>query len=118
MNAQLLAKLFGADGRWSGACTVVLDADANVQSIGSDAIVTGGMKSYAPRLITGRIVADEVRLLPDLSTLLLVQKTVIRQQTGDDLLKQALVVVDANHVAAVEFADLKILDRLEIKAPS
>lgn len=118
MNAQVLAKLFGTDGRWGRGCTVILDADANVQNIGSDAIVTGGVKSFAPRLITGRVVADAVKLLPELSTLLLVQRTVIRQQTGDDLLKQTLVIVDLDHVVAVEFPDLAALDRLGVAAPS
>src|SRR5438309_2088297 len=62
MNVKLLGKLFGIDGRWSGPCTVIVDADADVQSISNDSIVQGGMKSFAPRLITGRVTADAVRL--------------------------------------------------------
>jgi len=117
MNAQLLTKLFGADGRWNGACTVIINADANVAPIGNDAIVTGGLKSFAPRLITGRIQADAVKFAAELSSLLLIQKTVIRQQTGDDLIKQTLSIVDVDHVAAIEFAELGALDRMGIAPP-
>ena len=117
MNANLLGKLFGTDGRWSGPCVVILDADADVHAVGNDSIVQGGLKSFAPRLITGRLVADAVRLMPDAEALLLVQKTVIRQQTGEDILKQALLVVDTNHVAAVEFAGLGALSTLGISPP-
>jgi hypothetical protein len=117
MNAQLLTKLFGTDGRWCGGCTVILNAEANIQPISNDVIVTGGIKSFAPRLITGRIAADAVKLLPEMSTLLLIQKTVIRQQTGDDLIKRTLSIVDVNHVVAIEFAELDALDRLGVAAP-
>ena len=117
MNAQLLSKLFGTDGKWRGPCTVIVDADANVQTIGSDSIVQGGLKTYSPRLITGRIVADSLQLLPEFGALLLIQKTVIRQQGEDDLIKTSLLVVDAGHVVAVEFAELEVLDRLGVRAP-
>ena len=56
MDPNLLASLFGSDGRWSGSCTVILDAIANIQSIGSDAIVQGGIKTIR-RMITGRVPA-------------------------------------------------------------
>jgi hypothetical protein len=117
MNAALLAKLFGTDGRWSDACTVILDADANVFHTGTDSIIQGGLKAFAPRLITGRVPADAVRFLPDESALLLVQKIVIRQPTGDDTFKQTLLVVDASHVAAIEFNELDALSRLGVPAP-
>jgi hypothetical protein len=117
MNAPLLGKLFGTDGRWSAACTVVLDADANVQITGTDAIIQGGLKSFAPRLITGRVYADAVRFMPEQGALLLVQKVVIRQSTGDDTLRQTLLVVDAAHVAAVEFAELGALELLGVPPP-
>ena len=117
MNATLLAKLFGTDGRWSDACTVILDADANVQHTGTDSIVQGGLKSFAPRLITGRVPADAVRFLPEHSALLLVQNIIIRQPTGDDTIKKTLLIVDAAHVAAIECADLAALTRLGVPPP-
>jgi len=117
MNATLLAKLFGTDGRWSDACTVILDADANIQPTANDSIVQGGVKSFAPRLISGRIPADSVRFLPEHAALLLVQNVVIRQPTGDDTVKKTLLIVDASHVAAIEFAELAALSRLGITAP-
>jgi len=117
MNAGLLAKLFGTDGRWSGPCIVILDADASVQSIGSDSIVQGGLKSYSPRLITGRLAADTVRLLPEQAALVLVQKHVVRQNSGTDLVQHTLTIVNADHVAAVEFSDLETLAALGIEAP-
>lgn len=118
MNGQLLTKLFGTSGKWSGACTIILNADANVQTLSNDSIIQGGLKSFAPRLITGRVVADTVRLLPEDTALLAVQKTVIRQQTGDDLVRHTLVVIDTEHVAAIEFPDLASLKQLEIAPPN
>jgi len=117
MNPNLLAKLFGADGRWSGPCRVILDANADVQSISNDSFVQGGLKNFAPRLITGRVAADAVRLLPDQQALLLVQTTVIRQGTGEDIVKRSMLVVDTGHVAAIEFPDLGSLSALGIDPP-
>ena len=117
MNADLLRKLFGTDGRWSGSCTVIVDADADVQAISNDAIVHGGLKSFAPRLITGRIAVDAVRLVADQGALLLVKTTIIRQQTGEDIIKQALMVVDLTHVVAIEFAGLEALAELGVAPP-
>ena len=117
MNAALLSKLFGTDGRWSSACTVVLDADANIQITGTDAIVQGGLKSFAPRLITGRVPVDAARYMPDQSALLLIQRQVIRQTTGDDIVRQTLLIVDIGHVAAIEFADLRALELLGVPPP-
>jgi hypothetical protein len=118
MHPGLLGKLFGADGRWNGPCTVILDADAHVQAVGSDSIVQGGMKSYAPRLITGRIVANHVRWLAESGSLLVVQQHVIRQHSGEDIHNNTLYVVDAGHVAAVEFGDLKALAMLGVPEPA
>ncbi len=117
MDASLLAMLFGTDGRWAGPCTVILDADANVEATGSDAIVQGGIKSYAPRLITGRVAADNVRLLPDNSALMLVHRHLIKKNTGDDLVKHTLLVVDASHVAAIEFDNMEVLAALGVQPP-
>ena len=117
MNPNLLAKLFGADGRWCGPCRVILDANADVQSISNDSFVQGGLKNFAPRRITGRVAADAVRLLPDQQALLLVQTTVIRQGTGEDIVKRSMLVVDTGHVAAIEFPDLGSLSALGIDPP-
>ena len=38
MDAGLLTKLFGSD--WSGPCTVIIDADASIQTAGSDSAGT------------------------------------------------------------------------------
>lgn len=118
MDSSLLAMLFGTDGRWSGPCIVILDADANVEATGSDSIVQGGIKSYAPRLITGRVTADNVRLLPDRSALLLVHRHVIKKNTGDDLIRHTLLVVDVSHVAAIEFESLEVLAALGVPPPA
>lgn len=118
MHPGLLAKLFGSDGRWAGPCTVVLDAEVNVQQVGTDSIVQGGLKSYAPRLITGRVAANHVRWQPETGTIFLVQNFVVRQHTGEDIHNQTLLIVDAEHVAAVEFSDLRALATLGIPAPT
>lgn len=117
MDAGLLAKLFGTDGRWRGPCTVILDSEATVQATGTDSIVQGGVKMFAPRLITGRVAADAVLMMPDRSALLIVRREVIRQQTGEDIVKQSLWVTDPAHVAAVEFADLGSLSALGVTPP-
>lgn len=117
MNLQLLERLLGTDGRWTGPCVVVLDADASVQPISNDSILQGGVKSFAPRLITGRVSADAIRLSSEFQSLFLVQTTVIRQQTGEDIIKKNLVIIDTGHVAAIEFTNLEVLGLLGITAP-
>lgn len=117
MNAALLSQYFGSDRQWRGPCVVILDADATIQSPGADAIVQSGAKVYAPRMISGRVSADHACLLPQNETLLLVQTQRIRQATGEDLQQQTLLLVDLQHVAAIEFSDLSMLDRLGIAKP-
>lgn len=117
MNAAVLNRCFGTDRAWRGPCVVVLDADANIQSTGSDAIVQSGAKVYAPRIISGRVAADHACWLPQDETLLLVQSVRIRQATGEDLHQQTLVIVALGHIAAIEFPDLKALDPLGVAAP-
>ncbi len=117
MEPNLLAILFGADRRWSGPCTVILDASAHAQSIGSDAIVQGGIKSFAPRLITGRIPADHAVWLPEQRALVLVKRGVVRQATGEDQVNHTLHVVSASHIAAVEFERLDTLGRFGLATP-
>src|SRR3982751_6442977 len=78
MNTVILEKMFGRDQRWHGPCTVILDAEAGVYALGVDSIVGGGAKSYAPRMISGRVQADSVCLLEDRSALLLVQNQKVK----------------------------------------
>ncbi|MCX7701013.1 MAG: hypothetical protein N2039_09060 [Gemmataceae bacterium] len=117
MDVELLTQLFGTKGRWSGPCTVIIRADAHVQTIGNDAIVQGGVKTYSPRLITGRVPADHVMLLPDRSALLLIKRNIQRQATGEDQVQYTLQVVNTAHVAAVEFDRLDALQQLGVAAP-
>ncbi len=117
MNAKLLGKYFGADRQWRGPCIVVLAADAAIQTSGADSIIQGGTKSYAPRLISGRVPADSACLLADEDALFLVQTQRIRQATGEDLTQRTLVVVDLEHVAAIEFADIESLAAFGVGPP-
>ena len=90
MDAGLLSKLFGSDQRWHGACTVIMNAEAALRTHGSDSIVSGGVKMFAPRTVSGRINADAVCLLQDHSALLIIQQQKVRQDTGEDVIKQFL----------------------------
>ena len=54
MNVRLLSKYFGTDRQWRGPCIVIVTADAAIQTSGSDSIIQGGAKSYAPRMVSGR----------------------------------------------------------------
>jgi hypothetical protein len=117
MHVKLLSKYFGADRQWRGPCVVVLTADATIQSTGSDSIMQGGTKAYSPRLISGRVAGDSVCLLADDNALLLVQTQRIRQATGEDLTQRTLVVVDLEHVAAVEFPDVEPLAAFGVSPP-
>jgi hypothetical protein len=117
MNAALLAKYFGNDRTWRGPCVVILDAEATIQSSGSDAIVQSGAKVYAPRIISGRVNADHACFLPQEASLLLVQTHRIRQATGEDLHQETLLVVALEHVAAIEFSDLTPLKSFGLSNP-
>lgn len=117
MDTSLLAMLFGTDGRWSGPCVIILDAEANVQTTGNDAIVQGGVKTFAPRLITGRIPATHVRLLPDMSALVVIQRYVVQKNSDADLIRHNLLIVDAGHIAGVEFDNLDVLATLGVQPP-
>ena len=55
MDAAFLERLLGGNRSWSGACVVILDAEASVKTPGPDSIATGGQKSYAPRVSSGRL---------------------------------------------------------------
>jgi hypothetical protein len=117
MNAKLLGQFFGQNREWRGPCVVVLDAEATIQTSGSDAIVQSGAKVYAPRLISGRVAADFACLLAEDDCLLLVQQHRIRQATGEDLQQDTLFMVDLKHVAAVEFPNLSPLSAWGVSSP-
>ncbi len=117
MDASLLANMFGVEGRWSGPCTIVVQGEAHVQPIGADAIVQGGVKAYSPRLITGRIPADHVLMLPGQRALVLHKRTVQRQGSAEDRVQTTVQVVDTDHVIAVEFDSLEALKKLGLPAP-
>ena len=117
MQASVLRRYFGSEKQWRGPCVVVLDADASIQTTGADSILQSGVKSFAPRLISGRVAADSACLLAEESVLLLVQANRIRQATGEDLHQQTLLVVDLAHVAAVEFTSLDALRAFGVPEP-
>jgi len=119
MDAGLLAKMLGHNQEWQGACTVVLDADASVHAVGNDSIQGGGAKTYAPRCISGRVIADSVCLLKDGSALVVMQQHKIRQATGEDTIKQLLTVIDPRSVVAIEFPDVMplVLQALGVGIP-
>jgi hypothetical protein len=117
VDAGLLGKLFGTESNWHGPCLVVLDAEATVSSMGPDSIVSGGGKQYAPRFPSGRINVDAICYSPENRALLLIQRHTTRQHTGEDLVKQTLLVVDISHVVGLQFEHTGILDFLEIPHP-
>jgi hypothetical protein len=116
MDIGLLGRLMG-EGRWTGPCVVVLDADASLKAPGPDTIMGGGIKQYAPRYSSGRIEADAAYLLTDANALLLVQQQVFKDATGLEYVRQTLTVADVPRVAAVEFAHLGALKALGVPAP-
>jgi len=117
MDARLLHKLFGTEQRWQGPCSIILDAEAGIQTIGTDSIGASATKSYAPRLVSGRIAADSACLLADCSAMLVVQLQKLRQLTGEEIARQAVVIIDPSHVVAVEFFDYSPLGALGMQPP-
>ena len=120
MDAGLLVKLFGRNQEWQGPCVVIIEANAAIQTVGTDSIQGGGAKVYAPRTISGRVVADAACLMQDGSALVLVQHYKVRQPTGEDIVKQTLTVADPKHVIAVEFAEsaAAVLQMLGLSCPA
>jgi len=117
MNFALLEKVFGKDQNWHGPCTVITQGNAAVTTHGTDSLMGGGIKQYAPRVISGRIMADAVCLLPESQALLILQQQKLRQSTGEERVQQLLTVADTSHVMAIEFPDLGTLALLGITAP-
>jgi hypothetical protein len=117
MNLELLEKLVGGDREWSGPCTVILDADAVVQSSGPDHIMGGGLKTYAPRHASGRLDADTCLLMKDHQALILVRQMAYKDSTGSDCIKQSMLVVDTKHVVALEYPHTHALKKLDVPPP-
>lgn len=117
MNAGLLARYFGTDRQWKGPCVAIVDSDATIQSTGSDAIMHGGAKVFAPRTTSGRVPADHACFLPEEQTLLLVQTHRIRQAGGEDLHQNTLLAVSLAHLVALEFSDLSPLKAWGLAEP-
>jgi hypothetical protein len=117
MDSALLQRLFGKDQRWHGPCTIIMNGDAALKTHGSDSIVSGGVKMYAPRTVSGRVTADAVCLLNDCSAFLIIQQHKVRQETGEESIKQFLTVADPSEVIAVEFVDTVSLAILGLQAP-
>lgn len=117
MDAGLLEKLLGKNREWSGPCVIVLDADATMHSPGPDTILGGGIKSYAPRFASGRVEADACCLIKEHNAILIVRQETHRDGTGQEFIKQQLLVADLAHITAVEFSHTGVLKGLGIPAP-
>src|SRR5262249_2164014 len=105
MDAGLLAKLFGNAQQWQGPCTIVLDAEATVQTAGTDALGAAGQKNWAPRTVSGRMLADSPCLLPAGSGPGMVHAQANKTAPGEETIKQTLTIADAKHVVAIEFSE-------------
>ncbi|GIW81032.1 MAG: hypothetical protein KatS3mg105_2839 [Gemmatales bacterium] len=117
MITAVLGKIFGREQRWSGPCTIVLDGEASIQALGTDSIIGGGAKQYAPRMVSGRILADAACLLQDGSALIALQQVRQRTPTGEETVKTFCTICDPNHVIAVEFDDTSILSSFGLAPP-
>ena len=107
----------GGDRTWSKPCVVILDAEAAVKSPGPDSIVSVGIKHYAPRYSTGRLEADACCLLKDQNGLIILQQVTLKDGTGQEHVKQTLVVVDLKYVAGLEYNHTHALKVLGVPAP-
>jgi hypothetical protein len=118
MDTKVLGKLFGNQQHWHGCCTVIVDGDAGVLAIGADSIGSSATKTYAPRLVSGRVVADAACYIPELSALVTLQQQKVRHGPNEETLKQSITVIDVAHVIAVEFSDTTHLGALGLNAPA
>jgi hypothetical protein len=118
MDMGLLTKLFGTD--WTGPCTVIIDAIASVQTAGSDTAGASATKVYAPRIISGRVLADMAKLMPESNLMVLLQQQRVRQPTGEDVIKQTLTLVDTQRIVGVEFSETaaQALKALNLTVPT
>jgi hypothetical protein len=117
MDVGLLTKFFGTD--WSGPCTIIVDAIASVQTAGSDTAGASATKVYAPRIISGRILADMAKLIPEHKLMALMSQQRIRLATGEDVVKQTLTLVDASRIIGVEFCETtaQVMKALNLAPP-
>jgi len=117
VDAGFLERLLGGSRAWTGPCTVILDAEAAVSTPGPDSIVTGGQKSYAPRVSSGRLTADTTFLLKEEGVLLAVEEVRFKDATGQSRVKKTLAVVDVRHIVGLEFDGLRQLKVLGVAEP-
>jgi len=117
MDIGLLTKLLGKEQHWLGPCTVILDTNAAVQTQGTDAIASGGIKVYAPRTSSGRLTAEAVCLIKDGSALVIAQVVRNRKQSGEEVVTHTLMVADPAHVVAIEYNDFGPLATLGVSPP-
>lgn len=117
MTANLLAQLFGPKPTWQGPCVIVLNAPASAVPAGPDSLAQAGAKVYAPRVVSGRVQADAVCYLPEQQALAITTTLRIRHASGDEVSRTSSLIVDASHVAAVEYAGLDVLKKLGLPAP-
>jgi hypothetical protein len=117
MNVGMIERLLGGDRVWSGPCTVVLDADAMLIASGSDTILGGGVKQYAPRTPTGRLDADTCCLMKNEGALVVARHSVHKDGTGAEQVRQTVLVADAAHVAALEFNGTDAAKSLGLSTP-
>lgn len=117
MDAGFLERLLGGSRAWAGPCVVIIDSASNIDVPGPDSIVTGGQKSYAPRVSTGRLVGDALLLLKEEGVLLVVEQHRHKDGTGQSHVKQKLSVLDVKHVVGLEFKDTTVLKALAVGPP-
>jgi len=117
VDAGFLERLLGGNRKWSNTCVVIIEAEASVKTPGPDSISTGGMKTYAPRVSSGRLPADTVCLMKEEGVLLAVEQIRSKDAVGQSHLKQTLMVVDVKHVVAIEFDSIDVLQSLDIAPP-
>lgn len=118
MDAALLTKLLGTDQHWQGPCTLVLNAEATITTVGADAIVGSGSKAYAPRVTSGRVSADHICLLQGGSAVVALQQNRNRLQSGEEVVKQTVTLIDPGSIVAIEFLDTTPLTALGIALPA
>jgi hypothetical protein len=117
MDAGLVERLLGGDRRWAGRCVLVLTADASVRAAGPDSMMSGGLKSYAPRQASGRVEADAVCLMKEWQAIAVLEQHVHRDGTGTEHIRQTLLIADLSQVAAIEFPHAAPLRALGLSAP-
>jgi hypothetical protein len=97
---------------------VILDAEASVQTLGADSIGASATKSYAPRLVSGRILADSVCFMPESKVFLTIQLQKTRQPTGEEVIRPTLTIMDPARIVAVEFFHTGALTALGVAQPN